>query len=115
MIFALWLISLRLLTVNIAFGDALDNWTSHTFPEVSLAGLGYCYPFQSNAAPKLWKVVFHRGAFVAAGTGPCLQDTPTVILRSTDAANWARSTIQGYNGFFGVTVSPDYILAVSMQ
>lgn len=101
------------LPVNSARGDALEDWTAHTFPQtfvncIAFGGTTYL----SNAVPILWKVLSHHGAFVAAGTGPCDQDTPTVILRSTDGVNWSKIPNQGYNGFFGATVTPDYIVEV---
>src|SRR4051812_28720494 len=94
------------LPVNSARGDALDNWTARTFPQTSVNCYGYGGAgYLSNAVPILWKVLFHHGAFVAAGTGPCYQDTPTVILRSADGVNWLKTPNQGYNGFFGATVT----------
>jgi hypothetical protein len=57
--------------------------------------------------------VFHKGAFVAAGTGPCSMDTATVVLRSTDGVSWLRATgYVGVNGFYGMTTSPDYVMGV---
>jgi hypothetical protein len=109
----LWFLGFCVLTLDVVRGDALDDWTTHTFPSIPLQN---CYhgggTNTPNGIPYLGKVVFHRGLFVAAGTGPCYQDTPTVILRSADGLTWARSTNQGYNGFFGVTVSPNAIVAV---
>ena len=94
------------LVSHVALADALDNWTSNSFPNVPLQ----CRP--AGDVPIMWKVLFHGGSFIAAGTGPCSQDTPTEIFRSGDGFNWLRCNVQGYNGFFGATVTADQLIGV---
>ncbi len=103
-----------------AMADALESWTSHLFPEVQVAMPGWtCSQFTTNGlqsvtngVPLLNKLLFKDRLFVAVGTGPCQQDTPTIILRSFDAVNWQRSTNQGVNGFFGATATPNLFMGV---
>lgn len=100
-----------------ASAAALDSWTTYTFPQIWLPncwtnGSVYAGPNYTNT-PHLWKVVFHKGAFVAAGTGPCVQDTPTVVLSSVDGISWQHTRpVDSANGFNGMTVSPEYIMGV---
>jgi hypothetical protein len=90
-----------------ARADALTNWTTLSFPPVSLA----CFSnsvFITNGVPIISRLGYFQNHFLAVGTGPCAQDTATVILRSADGTNWAKvsptNSISAthYNGFFGM-------------